>query len=202
MNQTNNTPKTAYELIRDAYRVLPSSDEDLAKSTATLKILVVEDRKQPIMLAPETVLTVDGMKKTATITGTDGQVTIPLSELWSILNQAAVLKRVRSASEAAYETAASNYADVLVGEIVADLKEKGREWNLPSVCGEDRIAMGVPQIAVRPKTLYLDNNDRLYVVGEDENNYEEYTELVSYPSLSIEAIKTLQELLDRPLDEE
>lgn len=200
---TSENNKTAYELIRDAYKVFPSTDEDLAKGTSTLKILVVEDRRQPVAIAPETSLTVDGIKRLAIINGVDGQVTIPLSELWEMLNQRVVLKRVRSSvAKSAYETSACNYADQLVKEIVDDLRERGREWDLPSVYGEDDITIGDPAVTALPKTLYLDNNDRLHLVCVDVNTDEEMTELVKYPALSIEDIEFLKELLDRPLDDD
>lgn len=200
---TSENKKTSYELIRDAYKVFPSTDEDLAKGTSTLKILVVEDKRQPVAIAPETTLTVDGINRTAIINGVDGQVKIPLSELWEMLNQRVVLKRVRSSSaKSAYETYACNYSDQLVKEMVDSLKEKGREWDLPSVYGEDDITIGDPAVTVLPKTLYIDNNDRLHVVCVDVNTDEEMTELVKYPTLSINDIEFLKELLDRPLDED
>ena len=209
MAQTDNETKmtTAYEMFRDAYRVLPSAEEDLAKSRSSIQIMVVEHQRQPIMLAPMLKLTVDGQSKTATIEGDEGRVEMPLSELWSLLQSQVVLKRVQAGSETAvksskesYETSARLYGDELVSGITKSLLDKGGEWDLPSVCGEDTIVLGDPAITVRPKTLYADSQNRLHVVCEDECG-EEYTELVKYPNISIEDIKKLSALLERPLDE-
>ena len=105
----------------------------------------------------------------------------------------------------AYYQASKEYAEELISEIRKTLEQSGDTYyELPSVAGEDSIIMGDPIVKARPTSVFVTSKGALKVTtsvdSNDDNEPWEAEESLSYPTLGIESLEVVKELMKRDLD--
>ena len=154
-----------------------------------------------IVDAPELTLSINTLADRVEVKGEDFYKEMTVEQFYEDLKTLYVLNRVRETPKATLEKASETYANEVVDIMRQSLKEKGGEWNLPSMWNEDEITVGEPPTTALPKTLYLDSQDNVMVSCETVE-MGECDEMVKYPTLSVGDIDRLADILERPIDED